>query len=61
MQATVTLDQVDGTRTIVSSELQVRARVDGLDREGFEQAVDQAAALCPVSRQFTGARISGQA
>jgi osmotically inducible protein OsmC len=56
--ATVTLDDVDGTPTIVSSALQVRGQVPGLDAAGFQQAVDEAAALCPVSRLFAGAKIS---
>ena len=56
--AAVTLDEVDGTPTIVSSDLRVRGRVPGLDTAGFQQAVDEAAALCPVSRLFTGAKIS---
>lgn len=56
--AAVTLDEVDGAPTIVSSALQVRGRVPGLDAAGFQQAVDEAAALCPVSRLFAGAKIS---
>lgn len=56
--ATVTLDEVDGTPTIVSSDLRVRGQVPGLDAAGFQQAVDEAAALCPVSRLFAGAKIS---
>lgn len=56
--ATVTLDEVDATPTIVSSRLQVRGRVPGLDASGFQDAVDEAAALCPVSRLFAGAEVS---
>lgn len=56
--ATVTLDEVDGVPTIVSSALRVRGRVPGIDRAGFQVAVDEAAALCPVSRLFAGAKIS---
>lgn len=56
--ATVTLDEVDGTPTIVSSDLRVGGRVPGLDARGFQEAVDEAAALCPVSRLFAGAKIS---
>jgi lipoyl-dependent peroxiredoxin len=55
--ATVTLDEVDGTPTIVSSDLQVRGRVPGLDEYGFQEAVSETAALCPVSRLFAGAKI----
>jgi lipoyl-dependent peroxiredoxin len=56
--AAVTLDEVDGRPTIVSSDLQVRAQVPGLDAAGFQQAVDEAASLCPVSRLFAGTKIS---
>ncbi|OBH37636.1 osmotically inducible protein OsmC [Mycobacterium intracellulare] len=56
--ATVTLDAVDGVPTITTSQLKVTARVAGLDAETFAAVVDQAAALCPVSRLFAGAKIS---
>lgn len=59
--ATVTLDEVDGVPTIVSSALKVRGRVPGLDAAGFSKAVDEAAALCPVSRLFAGAKITVEA
>ncbi|MEO6957122.1 MAG: OsmC family peroxiredoxin [Antricoccus sp.] len=58
VEAAVTLDEVDGLPTIVSSALQVRARVTGLDAAGFAAIVDEAAALCPVSRLFAGATIT---
>lgn len=57
ISATVTLDEVDGVPTIVSSVLRVRGRVPGMDKAGFQAAVDEAAALCPVSRLFAGAKI----
>lgn len=56
--ATVTLDAVDGVPTITTSQLKVTASVAGLDAESFAAVVDQAAALCPVSRLFAGATIS---
>ncbi|AFC53335.1 MULTISPECIES: OsmC family peroxiredoxin [Mycobacterium] len=56
--ATVTLDAVDGVPTITTSQLKVIASVAGLDAESFAAVVDQAAALCPVSRLFAGATIS---
>lgn len=56
--ATVTLDAVDGVPTITTSQLKVKASVAGLDAESFAAVVDQAAALCPVSRLFAGATIS---
>lgn len=57
VSSTVTLDEVDGKPTIVSSALVVRGRVPGLDADAFQTTVDQAAALCPISRLFAGARI----
>ena len=56
--ATVTLDEVDGKPTVVSSALTVRGDVPGLDADGFRAAVDEAAALCPISRLYAGAKIT---
>ncbi len=56
--ATVTLDEVSGVPTITTSKLRVRAQVAGLDADTFSTVVDEAAALCPVSRLFAGAQIS---
>lgn len=58
VSSTVTLDEVDGRPTVVSSALVVHARVPGLDADGFQSSVDDAAALCPISRLFAGATIS---
>ena len=58
VDATVTLEEVDGLPTIVSSTVLVNAQIAGIDAEQFQQAVDEAAALCPVSRLFAGAKIS---
>ena len=58
VEATVTLDEVDGRPTITSSRLIIKARVPGLDNDAFQTAVAEAAELCPVSRLFAGARIS---
>ncbi|SBS74060.1 Peroxiredoxin, OsmC subfamily [uncultured Mycobacterium sp.] len=58
VQSTVTLDAVDGVPTIITSRLTVRAQVAGLDGAAFAAVVDEAAALCPVSRLFAGAKIS---
>ena len=59
--ATVTLDEVDGVPTVVSSALRVRGRVPGLDAASFQATVDEAALLCPMSRLFTGAQITVEA
>jgi lipoyl-dependent peroxiredoxin len=56
--ATVTLDDVDGVPTIVSSVLQVRGRAPGMDATSFQSVVDEAAKLCPVSRLFAGAEVT---
>lgn len=58
VKATVTLAEVDGLPTIVSSVLDVGGRVDGLDAAGFEAVVAAAAALCPVSRLFGGPEVT---
>ena len=56
--ATVTLEEAGGVPAITSSALQVRGRVPGLSASGFQAAVEEAAAVCPVSRLFAGATIS---
>ena len=61
VSATVTLDEVDGAPTVVSSELTVTGRVPGIDENTFIQAVDDAAANCPISRLFAGAQITAEA
>ncbi|BBY83685.1 OsmC family peroxiredoxin [Mycolicibacterium pulveris] len=58
VSANVTLDEAHGLPTIVSSALEVKAEVDGIDAATFQKVVDEAAALCPVSRLFAGAKIS---
>jgi osmotically inducible protein OsmC len=59
--AEVTLDEVEGVPTIVSSALRVEARVEGIEAGAFDAAVAAAAELCPVSRLFAGAEISVEA
>lgn len=61
VEAAVTLEDVDGVPTIVSSTVRVDGWVAQLDAAGFQKAVDEAAVLCPVSRLFAGARISVEA
>ncbi|NLG21390.1 MAG: OsmC family peroxiredoxin [Actinomycetales bacterium] len=57
VSADVTLAEADGLPTITTSELTVRAEVAGLDADGFDRVVEEAKALCPVSRLFAGAEI----
>lgn len=61
VSSTVTLAEVDGVPTITNSQLWVHAQVPDLDAERFDKVVDEAAALCPVSRLFAGAAISVKA
>jgi osmotically inducible protein OsmC len=56
--ATVTLDEAGGVPTVVSSHLEVTARVPGLDRADFDAIIGEASELCPVSRLFAGAKIT---
>lgn len=59
--ATVSLDDVDGRPTVVSSALSVRARVPALDEVAFKVIVNEAAYLCPISRSFAGTEITVEA
>lgn len=52
--ATVTFDRVDGKWTVVSSELEVRGTVPGVDAAAFAKAADGAKENCPVSRALKG-------
>lgn len=56
--AVVTLDAVDGVPTITTSALTVRAQVPGISEADFDRVLADAAALCPVSRLFAGAKIT---
>lgn len=56
--STITLDEVDGRPTITTAKLTVRAQLTEVSADDFARIVDDAAALCPVSRLFAGAEIS---
>lgn len=58
VSSVVTLDEVDGKPTITSSKLTVKATIPGIDPDGFRSIVNEASALCPVSRLFAGASIT---
>ena len=47
VSCTVTLDEVDGKPTVVSSALLITGRVPGLDAEGFRSAVDDCRRTVP--------------
>lgn len=59
--STVTLAEADGIPTIVSSAITVTGEVPGTDAAAFQAIVDEAAALCPISRLFAGAAITVEA
>lgn len=52
--AEVTLDLVDGKRTVVSSKLTVRGRVPGIDGARFSEIAAGAKDGCPISRALKG-------
>ncbi|MFC5339066.1 OsmC family peroxiredoxin [Leucobacter denitrificans] len=54
----VVFEEADGKPTITTSKITVRAKIDGIDGDKFSAIVDEAAALCPVSRLFAGANIT---
>lgn len=52
--ASVTFDRVDGNWRVVSSALNVRGWVPGIDASGFQQAAEAAKDGCPVSQALKG-------
>ena len=54
VRARCTLDEVDGAPKITRSALELRGRVTGVDERGFEDAVERARRLCPVSNALAG-------
>jgi len=52
--ASVTFDQVDGAFRVVSSVLEVRGRVSGLDAGRFASLAETAKENCPVSKALKG-------
>lgn len=59
--STVTFDEVDGKPTVTKSAITVKGTVPGTDAGKFQSIVDDAAALCPISRLFAGADITVEA
>jgi osmotically inducible protein OsmC len=49
-QATVTLEQVQGNWTITTVDLQLDAKVPGIDQAKFDEIAADAKKNCPVSR-----------
>lgn len=58
ISATVTLDELDGVPTIVSSALQIRAQHPVWTAHSSTESSMKPQHLCPVSRLFAGAHIS---
>ena len=54
VDSVITLEEVDGTYTITSSELEVVGRVAGIDQAALERAAEEAEQTCPVSRALAG-------
>ena len=54
VSAACTLDEVDGAPKVTRSELSVRARVAGIEAADFEQQIQRASELCPVSNALRG-------
>ena len=53
-QAKVSMRNVDGAPTITKMALTTRARVPGLDEEGFQKAANAAKESCVISRALGG-------
>lgn len=52
--ATVTFDKVGDAWTVVSSELDLVARIAGIDQAAFLRAAEDAKDNCPISRALKG-------
>jgi osmotically inducible protein OsmC len=54
VNASVTFDKVGDAYRVVSSVLEVRGRVRGLDSQGFQRAAEAAKDGCPISQALKG-------
>jgi osmotically inducible protein OsmC len=54
VNATVTFDKVGEGYRVVSSALEVRGRVRGLDSQSFQRAAEAAKDGCPISQALKG-------
>ena len=54
VSAKVTFDKVEAGWRVISSALEVRGRVPGLDAAGFREAAEAAKDGCPISQALTG-------
>jgi osmotically inducible protein OsmC len=58
VEATVTLEQLDGKWTISAIHLDLEGAVPAIDAEKFEEVAQDAKANCPVSRVLAAAKIT---
>ena len=54
VDATCTLDRIDGKLKVTTMDLQVTGRVPGIDQEAFQAAAENTAKNCPVSGAIAG-------
>jgi osmotically inducible protein OsmC len=52
--ASVTFDKVGESWSVVSSAIEVRGKVPGIDQEAFQKAAEGARDGCPISRALKG-------
>ena len=56
--ATITMEPVDGKPTVVSSHLDLKAKISGGDSVKFQEAANGAKAGCPISRLLSNIKIT---
>ena len=54
VEATCTLDRIDGKLKVTTMDLQVTGRVPGIDQAAFQAAAENTAENCPVSGALAG-------
>jgi osmotically inducible protein OsmC len=54
VEATCTLDRIDGKLKVTTMDLQVAGRVPGIDQDAFQAAAENTAKNCPVSGALAG-------
>jgi lipoyl-dependent peroxiredoxin len=54
VQATATFDKVGDSFAVTTMDLVVRGKVAGIDAPKFQEAAEQAAAGCPISKALKG-------
>jgi osmotically inducible protein OsmC len=54
VSAAVTFDKTDGGWRVVSSALEVKGKVPGLDQAAFEKVANEAKDGCPISQMMKG-------